>query len=148
MVGAVRSPLAPATRCAVALLAAATTALAGELPDPTRPPQRQRAAAASSAPMPTAETPVLQSVLIGPGRSPSAIISGRLVAPGDATHGLRLVRVTETGAVLSGPRGTVTLALTPGAEKRAAAAPAFAPLRTADAAPIAATRRPFLAEPK
>ncbi|MGZ8259332.1 MAG: hypothetical protein ACXWUL_02135 [Caldimonas sp.] len=141
-------PLPSALRCIVVLLAGGATAVAGELPDPTRPPQRQSAAAPTGAPTPAPDTPVLQSVLIGPGRAPSAIISGRLVAPGEATHGMRLVRVTETAAVLSGPRGTVTLALTPGAEKRAAAAPAVAPVRTADAAPIAAKRRSFLAEPK
>jgi hypothetical protein len=91
---------------------------------------------------------VLQSVLTGPGRAPSAIISGQLVEPGGAIQGMRLVRVDETSAVLRGPRGPVTLALTPGAEKRAAATAAKPALRTADAAANAQSRRPSHAEPQ
>ena len=146
MVGAViRVRAAVATTIALAVLACA--ARAAELPDPTRPPALQRIAASASAPAAAPEGPVLQSVLTGPGRKASAIISGRLIEPGGTTHGMRLVQVTETGAVLRGPRGTVTLALTPGADKRAATAIA-APLRTAAAAGHDAPQSPVIAEPK
>ena len=147
MVGAVSRARA-LLACAVVLCAGTTPAFAADLPDPTRPPQRQRAATAASAPSAEPDAPVLQSVLTGSGRTPSAIISGRLVSAGDTTHGMRLVRVHETGAVLRGPRGTVTLALTPGAEKRAAATTADAPVRTADAATGRGSKPPFPAEPK
>jgi hypothetical protein len=94
---------------------------AGELPDPTRPPTAQRrVAAGASAPAAAPSVPVLQSVLIGEGRKPSAIIDGRLLQLGDALGELRLTRLDETGAVLSGPRGQTLLALTPGADKQVA----------------------------
>jgi len=139
-----RARCAIATTLALAVLACA--ARAAELPDPTRPPAQQRVAASASAPVAAPAGPVLQSVLTGPGRKGSAIISGRLVEPGGTTHGMRLVQVTETSAVLRGPRGTLTLALTPGADKRAAAAVAL-PLRTAEAGSHD-TSRPVIAEPK
>lgn len=127
---------------ALALLGAmpASTALAGELPDPTRPPATQRASAgAGVAPAPTPATLVLQSVLIGDGRKPSAIISGRMVTLGDSFDAMRLTRVTETGAVLSGPHGPTALALTPNSDKQLAAAPPAE--RLAAATPAASGRR-------
>ena len=132
-----------------ALAVVTLSAVSAELPDPTRPPAQQRVAAPASAPSAAAEAPVLQSVLTGPGRKASAIISGRLIEPGGTTHGMRLVQVTETSAVLRGPHGTLTLALTPGADKRAAAATLPPPLRTADAAGREQiSRPPLIAEPK
>jgi hypothetical protein len=100
-----------------------TVAGAGELPDPTRPPASLRPAPTTGAPaIATPPALVLQSVLIGEGRKPSAIINGRVVELGDSLEGLRLVRVFDTGAQLAGPTGATTLALTPGSEKVAVAA--------------------------
>ena len=93
-------------------------ARAADLPDPTRPPAAQRPGPGGSAPAASASAaPVLQSVLIGEGRKPSAIINGRLLQLGDAYDEMRLTRVDETGAVLTGARGRTVLALTPGADK-------------------------------
>jgi hypothetical protein len=98
-------------------------AVAGDLPDPTRPPASLRPAATTGAPdAPAAPALVLQSVLTGEGRKPTAIINGRIVELGDSLDGLRLVRVFDGGALLAGPSGPTTLALTPGAEKVSAAA--------------------------
>ena len=46
-------------------------------------------------------------------RKPIAIINGRLLQLGDAYDEMRLTRVDETGAVLTGARGRTVLALTP-----------------------------------
>jgi hypothetical protein len=103
-------------------LALAAGAVAGELPDPTRPPASLRPASAAAA-LYVAAAPalVLQSVLIGEGRKPTAIINGRVVELGDSLDGQRLVRVFDGGALLAGPNGPTTLALTPDSEKVAAA---------------------------
>lgn len=110
---------------ALALFAAmpASTALAAELPDPTRPPATRRASpSAAAAPALVAATPVLQSVLIGDGRKPSAIISGRMLTLGDPFDDMRLTGVTEAGALLSGPHGPTALTLTPNSAKQVALA--------------------------
>jgi MSHA biogenesis protein MshK len=84
---------------------------ADDLRDPTRPPTAMLApAAAASAP---ADAPQLQSVLLGKGRPPAAVISGQLVLLGGRLGDAKLVRVTERGAVLKGPQGETTLALMP-----------------------------------
>jgi MSHA biogenesis protein MshK len=103
----------------LSLAAAAFAAVAAELPDPTRPPAAMHAASPGGPAPAAAAAPalVLQSVLVGEGRRPSAIINGRVVELGDALDGLRLVRVFDGGAILSGPTGATTLALTPGSEK-------------------------------
>ena len=129
MVGPVNAALA-ATRAAAARRAAMTiTAVAllviaalhrgqaADLPDPMRPPATQRHTAASAA-APAPAAPTLQLVLIGEGRKPSAVINGRLVQLGDAYDEMRLTRLSESSAVLSGPRGQVLLALTPDADKQ------------------------------
>lgn len=94
---------------ALLLLATATTVRA-ELPDPTRPP-----AAMLAAPMPAASAaagaPQLQSVLLGKGRAPAAVISGQLVVLGGRLGDARLVRVDARSAVLKGPHGETTLSL-------------------------------------
>ena len=104
-------------------IGAAALGVAGELPDPTRPPASVRQAGPTGAPA-VAAVPVLvlQSVLIGEGRKPVAIINGRVVELGDSFDGLKLVRVSDTGALLAGPGGATTLALTPASEKVAVAA--------------------------
>jgi MSHA biogenesis protein MshK len=102
------------------ILAGATAlvagAVAGELPDPTRPPASLRVASPTPS-VAAAPALVLQSVLIGEGRKPTAIINGRVVELGDSLDGQRLVRVFEGGALLAGPNGPTTLALTPDSEK-------------------------------
>lgn len=106
--------------CGCALsLGAVAFGVAAELPDPTRPPAALRAASPSATPAAAAAAPVLvlQSVLIGEGRKPSAIINGRVVELGESFDGLRLVRVFDGGALLAGAGGATTLALTPGSEK-------------------------------
>ncbi|HEV7913710.1 MAG TPA: MSHA biogenesis protein MshK [Albitalea sp.] len=87
------------------------TAAANGLADPTRPPIALMAApAAASAPAGALQ---LQSVLLGRGRTPAAVISGELVLLGGRVRDARLVRVTERSAVLKGPQGETTLALIP-----------------------------------
>lgn len=84
------------------------------LQDPTRPPASLLAApsAAASAPESVLQ---LQSVLLGKGRTPAAVISGEVVMLGARFRDARLVRVTERSAVLKGPQGEMTLALIPAA---------------------------------
>ena len=99
------------TRSALLVLALACTAASAQgLPDPTRPP------AALQAPSDTPAQPAalqLQSVLTGSGRTPAAVISGKLVLLGGRVGDTKLVRVSERAAVLRGPRGETTLALMP-----------------------------------
>lgn len=114
--------LARAGALAALAFAFASTGRAGELPDPTRPPVTQRQAASSAAVAPAVAAPVLQSVLTGEGRTPVAVISGRMVVLGQSFDDMRLTRVTESTAQLIGPRGATLLALTPDAGKVAALA--------------------------
>ena len=97
--------------CVVMSLMAA--ALQAEtLQDPTRPP-----ASLLAAPSPAASAPEsalqLQSVLLGKGRTPAAVISGEVVVLGGRFRDTKLVRITERSAVLRGPQGDTTLALLP-----------------------------------
>lgn len=100
-------------RIALALFANASLAHAGELPDPTRPPAAMLAAPAGAAASAPADALQLQSVLLGKGRRPAAVISGQLVLLGGQLGDAKLVRVTERSAVLKGPLGETSLALTP-----------------------------------
>lgn len=94
---------------------------ADTLADPTRPPAYiAGASGAVASGVPTG--PVLQSVLISPGRK-SAIISGVQVALGERYGEARLTRLTEDEAVLEGPQGRTVLKLVPKVEKKAAAVP-------------------------
>jgi MSHA biogenesis protein MshK len=98
------------------LTALSSTAYAESLPDPTRPPASVLLpASAASAPVDGLQ---LQSVLLGAGRTPAAVISGEVVLQGGLVRDARLVRVTEHSAVLRGPQGETTLALTPSATKQ------------------------------
>jgi hypothetical protein len=110
--------LAVAVVAASAALASWPAAAAGELPDPTRPPLALRRTTTGPGPIALKPAPpVLQSVMTGAGRRPSVIISGRTLELGDSFDDMKLTKVSETGAVLSGSRGTTTLALTPGSDK-------------------------------
>lgn len=100
---------------AVLCLLATVSAGAQVLPDPTRPPAGLQAADTSA---PTApETLVLQSVLLGPGRTPAAVISGKLVALGGSVGDARLARITPQSVRLDSSQGTTTLTLVPEGQK-------------------------------
>jgi MSHA biogenesis protein MshK len=84
------------------------------LPDPTRPAEM----GATSAPTEgTSPALVLQSIILGKGRPPAAIISGQVVHLGGMVGEARLTHLAENYAVLSGRAGEITLQLTPTAEK-------------------------------
>jgi MSHA biogenesis protein MshK len=110
-------------KACLALLAAALPAAAAygqaALSDPTRPPaaligEQFHAGAA------LATGPVLQSVLISRERK-TAIIGGERVEVGGRYGEARLVRLSDTEAVLEGPDGRTVLRLLPDAERRPAA---------------------------
>jgi hypothetical protein len=104
---------------AAALAVLPLLAQANGLSDPTRPPEAMLNGAAAAASAPTGGLQ-LQSVLLGAGRKPAAVISGELVLLGGRVGDSRLVHVTERSAVLQGPQGLTMLALTPDATKRGA----------------------------
>lgn len=96
------------------------SALAAEvLPDPTRPAAEAGLAGDVVA---VASGPVLQSVMIRPGRR-TAVISGQLLAEGERFGDARLVRISEGEVILAGPEGRQTLKLFPGVEKHFARPP-------------------------
>lgn len=104
---------------AFCLLPFASPLAAEMLPDPTRPAAE---AGLSGEVAPVASGPVLQSVMIRPGRR-TAVISGQLLAEGERFGDARLVRVSEGEAVLAGPVGRQTLKLFPGVDKHFARPP-------------------------
>lgn len=89
------------------------------LKDPTRPPASHGASgndgATGAAPV---SVPVLQSVLISPGRM-VAIISGQTVKLGDQIGDARVIKITETEVVLRNGKDLQTLKLFPNIEKKA-----------------------------
>jgi hypothetical protein len=97
--------------------------------DPTRPPDGVMAPAAAPAEAQTGRL-VLQSVLVAPDRQ-IAVVSGVPLAIGDEVQGHRLLRVTDTGAVLQGPAGRVSLKLYPDAERRPVKFGAAGPMKMA-----------------
>ena len=109
----------PITLMLKTLLAALLSAVwllvsADPLPDPTRPPAALLAAPSAAASAPS-DALQLQSVLMGRGRTPAAVISGELVLLGGQLRDTKLVRVTERSAILKGPSGELTLTLVPAA---------------------------------
>lgn len=90
------------------------------LPDPMRPPQpagdSAPAASTGSEGVPAAPSG-LQTIILGRGRKPMAVINGVAVGLGDKVGEARLVKLSETQAVLQGPGGKETLYLTPGVER-------------------------------
>ena len=83
---------------------------AADMVDPTRPPNAVDQQMSNAG-------PVLQSVLIGPGRS-EAIISGRTVRLGDQFGEARITKITESEVVLKSGNEVQTLKLFPSIEKR------------------------------
>lgn len=94
----------------------AATAVAQGLADPTRPPAALAAAENSAV---ATGGPVLQSVMMSPGRK-VAMISGQVVALGGRYGSARLVRLTDSEAVLRDGTETIVLSLYPQVEKRTA----------------------------
>lgn len=91
-------------------------AVAQGLVDPTQPP----GGLADSQGMSGGGGPVLQSVMLSPSRK-VAVISGEVVALGGRYGGSRLVKLTESEAVLKSGTEITVLRLHPRVEKRAAA---------------------------
>jgi MSHA biogenesis protein MshK len=113
MVGDMKQQILMAA-CVLASSAMAQTSL----PDPTRPPPGLQSNDGSQ---PIAEAPaalVLQSVLLGQGRTPAAVISGKLVALGESIGDARLAHIATHSVQLKGPQGTTTLTLVPEGQKR------------------------------
>jgi MSHA biogenesis protein MshK len=98
------------------ICAASPLSFAENLVDPTRPPASLGLAheGANSA---SASGPVLQSVLISPGRV-VAVISGRTVMLGDKFGEARVVKISESEVQLRSDTDLQTLKLFPGIEKR------------------------------
>lgn len=94
---------------------AAGVACAQGMSDPTRPP----GGLAESTEAVSAGGPVLQSVMLSPTRK-VAVISGELVALGGRYGAARLVKLTESEAVLKNGADVTVLRLYPLVEKRAA----------------------------
>ncbi len=95
-------------------LMTAGVAAAQVLTDPTRPPGGQ----AESAESVGSGGPVLQSVMLSPSRK-IAVISGEMVALGGRYGSSKLVRLSETEAVLRNGADVTVLRLYPLVEKRA-----------------------------
>ena len=94
----------------------AVTAGAQGLTDPTRPPGALATPAGEGG---YTGGPVLQSVKLSPGRK-VAVISGEMVTLGGRYGSARLVRLTESEAVLKEGAETTVLKLFPLVEKRMA----------------------------
>lgn len=88
------------------------------LPDPTRPPAEMSMTGGVAA-----SGPVLQSVMLAPGRR-NAVIGGQLLREGDTFGEAKLIKISESEVVLSGPDGEQVLRLFPDVEKIPARAPA------------------------
>lgn len=91
----------------------AGAAVAQGLSDPTRPPGGM----ADSTEAVSAGGPVLQSVMLSPSRK-VAVISGEMVALGGRYGSSRLVRLTESEAVLRNGADMTVLRLHPLVDKR------------------------------
>lgn len=97
-------------------LGGAAAAGAQGMTDPTRPPGGMAATAGDEA---VSAGPVLQSVMLSPGRK-IAMISGEIVVLGGRYGSARLVKLTESEAVLKNGPETTVLRLFPLVEKRMA----------------------------
>lgn len=95
----------------VAVLLPARTG-AQVLADPTRPPDAAQTAGAASV-----AGPVVQSIIIGPGRKRAAIIGGERVEIGDSYAGATVARITDAGVLLKGSEGEEFLPASVGVEK-------------------------------
>lgn len=85
------------------------------LADPTRPPGQMLTETGDGAAEGGERR--LQSVLLPKGGRPLAVIGGKVVRQGEKVGEARLIRVSESEAVLSGPQGVEHLYLTPDVKK-------------------------------
>lgn len=104
----------PLRLCCILLLAALLPTGAGAQPlaDPTRPPD-----AAVAEGVVASAGPIVQSIIIGPGRKRAAIIGGERVEVGGNYGGATVVRITDSGVYLKGSEGEEFLPATVGVEK-------------------------------
>ena len=91
------------------------------LADPTRPAVTASEPVASGA-VDAAAPSGLQTIIIGRGRKPMAVINGIMVGLGDKIGEATLVKLSESEAVLLGPAGREVLQLLPGVAKNMDAA--------------------------
>ncbi len=98
------------------LLLISLPAFAQGLADPTRPPGGVAEAAGAAT---VSMGPVLQSVMLSQGRK-IAVISGEMVTLGGRYGAARLVKLTETEAVLKNGEEVTVLRMYPQVDKRAA----------------------------
>jgi MSHA biogenesis protein MshK len=91
-------------------------ASAERLPDPTQPPAAFERPDQKSETAPSS-APVLQSVLIAPGRS-VATVSGQEVRVGDRLGAAQVVNISETEVLLRNGNDVQTLKLFPDIEKQ------------------------------
>ncbi|HEV2610412.1 MAG TPA: MSHA biogenesis protein MshK [Noviherbaspirillum sp.] len=96
------------------MLITSSVAFAGELADPTRPPPAFENPAQGVA---ANNGPVLQSVLLAPGRN-EAVISGQTVKVGQRLGEMRVEKITESEVVLRNGKDALTLKLFPEIEKK------------------------------
>lgn len=95
------------------------SAVAEELPDPTRPPSSIVAPAGAGAATGTSPSPALQSIIISKSRR-AAIIDGETVELGGKYGDAKLIEVNEGGIVLRGAQGRQVMTLFPGVEMKMA----------------------------
>lgn len=101
------------TPLAYLVLAVAPAVAAAELADPTRPP----AAIGSTSRAADVGGPVLQSVLIAPGRR-EAMINGQTVKVGHTIGDARVEKIAESEVVLRNGKDLQVLKLFPSIEKK------------------------------
>ncbi len=104
--------------CACLLAVQAAFAVAADnWRDPTTPPASFGTAPSQGSGYAAASGPMLQSVMISPGRR-VAVISGQAVALGGKYGDAQVVRITESEVVLQNGSGLQTIRLFPGVEKK------------------------------
>lgn len=108
-------------RCLGSLLVGASGLVQGQsdasLPDPTRPPMAVSEPVAASPEGGALPPSGLQTIILGKGHQPMAVINGVTIQLGGKVGDATLVRLSESEAVLQGPSGREILYLTPGVEK-------------------------------
>lgn len=86
------------------------------LADPTRPPVTVSEPASTGGAI-VAPAGGLQTIIVGRGHKPMAVINGIMVGLGDKVGEATLVKLSESEAVLQGPAGREVLHLLPGVAK-------------------------------
>ena len=114
MVGGVMAPLVRLA-AGLALASVCLVTAAESLRDPTRPADAAGSKRTSAKPA-SRNALTLQTVVISPQRR-TAVISGRVMVPGDRISGYTLTAIHEAEVVMTGPKGTRTLQLYPAVKK-------------------------------